>query len=158
LPSGWTGVFTGWNGPLRGILYGLILILARWQPFFTFVSLKRMVKNHIPKKLMLAAGILAALVILFSQAFQKETCSFLSKIRDTKTEKKAEAEKQIVIAAPADAVTSGQAVEVGDTHASLIREIIFGETNATETPLFDKAILSDLVKAFLRVVISPQAP
>lgn len=107
---------------------------------------------------MLAAGILAACVILFSQAFQKETHSLLSRIKKNHTEKTAEADKTVVIAAPTDAVTSGQAVEVGDTDASVIREIVFSEDNAPDQPLIDQAILTDLVKVFLRMFISPQAP
>jgi hypothetical protein len=117
-----------------------------------------MVKNSFPKKLMLAAGILAAAVILFSQAFQKETCGFLSRIKHEKTEKPVEAEKKTIIATPADAVTSGQAVEVGDTDATLIREIIFDEKDAPGKPFVDKATLINLITTFLRAVISPQAP
>lgn len=107
---------------------------------------------------MLGAGILAALVILFSQAFPKETHSLLSRIKQNTTEKPAEADRAVVIAAPTDAVTSGQAVEVGDTDASVIREIVFNEDNAPGQPFIDQAILTDLVKVFLRMVISPQAP
>jgi len=117
-----------------------------------------MLRNSFPKKLMLVAGILAAAVILFSQAFQKETCTFLSRIKHDKTEKPVEAEKKTIIAAPADAVTSSQAVEVGDADASLIREIVFDENNAPGQPFIDKATLVNLITTFLRAVISPQAP
>ncbi len=117
-----------------------------------------MVKSSFPKKLMLVAGILAATIILFSQAFQKETCSFLSRIKHNKTEKPVEAEKKTIIAAPKDAVTSGQAVEIGETDASLIREIVFDENNALSKPFIDRAVLFNLITTFLRAVISPQAP
>ncbi len=117
-----------------------------------------MMKGSFPKKLMLVAGILAAAIILFSQAFQKETCSFLSRIKHNKTEKPVEAEKKTIIATPTDAVTSGQAVEIGDTDASLIREIVFDEENAPGMPFVDRSTLLNLITTFLRAVISPQAP
>lgn len=106
---------------------------------------------------MLAAGILAAAVILFSQAFQKETSSFLSKIRPT-TEKPVDAEKKVIAPAPADAVTSGQAVETGDTDPSFIREIVFDEKKSVEQPAIYQTIIADFFKTLFRVFISPQAP
>ena len=107
---------------------------------------------------MLAAGILAALVILFSQAFQKETSSFLSKIKTDKTEKSADPEKKIIAAAPSDAVTSGQAVEVGDANPSFIREILLGDNKDAKQPDVDGTILAKFFKTLFRVFISPQAP
>ena len=116
-----------------------------------------MEKKAISKKLMLAGGILAAVVILFSQAFQKETHSFLSKIKTNQTEKQAETEKKIV-APPADAVTSGQAVEVGDANPSFIREIVLDTDTTAKQPAIDKTIIADFFKTLFRAVISPQAP
>ena len=110
------------------------------------------------KKLMLLVGILAVLVILFTQAFQLETASFLSKIKVHKTEKSTEAEKNVIIAAPSEAVTSGQAVEVGDADPSMIREIVLDEDHVAERPGIYKAFLSDFFKTLFRVYISPQAP
>ena len=107
---------------------------------------------------MLAAGILAVLVILCSQTFQKETASYLSRIRNNKTEKQADPEKKVIAATPADAVTSGQAVEVGDADPSFIREIIFGEENTADHPAVDQAILGEFLKTLFHTVISPQAP
>ena len=107
---------------------------------------------------MLAAGILAAAVILCSQAFQKETSSFLSKIEKDKAEKSAKPEKKVIVAAQADAVTSSQAVEVGDANPSFIREIILDEDRAKEQPTIDKTIFSDFLKTLFRTFISPQAP
>jgi len=66
--------------------------------------------------------------------------------------------KKIIIATPADAVTSSQAVEVGDTDASLIREIVFDEDSVPGQPFIDKATLVNLITTFLKAVISPQAP
>ena len=126
--------------------------------FYLCVPLgKVMQKKAFSKKLMLGAGILAAIVILCSQAFQQETDSFLSKIKETQTEKPAEAEK-IIVATPTDAVTSGQAVQVGDVNPSLIREIIQDEESTSAQPTIDKTILAEFFKTLFRVFISPQAP
>ncbi len=117
-----------------------------------------MINKAFSRKLMLAAGILAAAVILCSQAFQKETSSFLSKIEKDKSEKSAVPEKKVIVAAQADAVTSSQAVEVGDANPSFIREIILDEDRAKEKPLIDKAIFSNFLRTLFRTFISPQAP
>ncbi len=117
-----------------------------------------MEKKSISKNLMLSAGILAAMVILFSQAFQKETTTFLSKIKPVTTEKVPEAEKKAIVPAPTDAVTSGQAVKTDDASPSFIREIIFGEDKGAEQPAIDHTILADFFKTLFRVFISPQAP
>jgi len=114
--------------------------------------------KSIPKNLMLVAGVLAAVVILCSQAFEKETTSILSKIQSEKSEKPADAEKKIIVAAPADAVTSGPAAEVHDTNPSLIREIILDEDKPSKQPAVGKTILADIFRTLFRVVISPQAP
>jgi len=110
---------------------------------------------------MLAAGILAALVILFSQAFEKEASSLLSRIKSTKTEKQEKARdtnNKVVVSASSDAVTSGQAVNTGDTDHTLIREIVFDQEKNAETPAMDHAILANFFKTLFRVFISPQAP
>ncbi|CAN5418972.1 hypothetical protein BH09BAC3_BH09BAC3_05750 [soil metagenome] len=121
-----------------------------------------MTEKALSKKLMLVAGILAAIIVLFSQAFQKETTQILSKIRPdmaaTKDAKPADAEKKVVIATSTEAVTSGTAVQVEDTNPSLIREIIFDENSAAVQPVILKAVLVDFFKTLFRVVISPQAP
>jgi hypothetical protein len=119
-------------------------------------------KKAISKKLMLVAGILAAVIILFSQAFQKETAQILSRIGPEKAEAKdckpADAEKKVVIAASTDAVISGAAVQVQDTNPSLIREIIFKENSAASRTVILETVLVDFFKTLFRVVISPQAP
>ena len=107
---------------------------------------------------MLSAGILAAVVILCSQAFQKETRAILSKINTEKTEKTADAEKSVIVAAPSDAVTSGPAVEVGETEPSFIREIVLDDTKDSQTPVIDNTVVSEFLKTLMRVFIAPQAP
>ncbi len=141
-------------------MLALDLELVKFSSIFTFVSLRgrKMINKAFSKKLMLAVGILAALVILFTQAFQPETASFLSKIKANKTEKPTEAEKDVIIATPSEAVTSSQAVEVGDTDPSLIREIVLDEDHVAERPGIFKEFISVFFKTLFRVYISPQAP
>jgi hypothetical protein len=117
-----------------------------------------MERKELSRKIMLTAGILAVIVILCSQTFQKETRSILSKIKTERTDKSTEAEKKVVVATPADAVTSGQAVEIGDANPSLIREIIFGEEGADSRPAVSHTFIGEFFKMLFRVVISPQAP
>lgn len=117
-----------------------------------------MIKKAFSKNLMLATGILAALVILLSQAFQQDARSFLSKIKVEKSEKPAGAEKKVVMASPSDAVVSNQAAEVGDTNPTLIREIILDADSVSERPVVDKTIIASFFKTLFRTIISPQAP
>src|SRR5882672_8575168 len=117
-----------------------------------------MVKKAFSRKLMLSAGILAAIVILCSQAFQKETHTYLSKIKTDKTEKATDGERNVIMATPSDAVTSGQSVEVGDANPSFIREIILSEDKGHQPSPIDKTIFSGFLRTLFRVIISPQAP
>lgn len=105
---------------------------------------------------MVAAGIVAALIILLSPAFQRETSQFLTKA-DAKAEKSGELEKQFV-AVPSDAVTSGQAGEVETVNPFVIQEIIAEPERKTTLPLSVLAIPATFFRALLRTVISPQAP
>ena len=107
---------------------------------------------------MLMAGILTALVILFSQALRHETSDLLSKIEAEHTSKSEDKDKVVIIAAPSEAVTSSQAVEVGDADPSLIREIVSSEEQSSGTPAILKIFLTDFFKTLFRVYISPQAP
>src|SRR5436190_14853096 len=106
---------------------------------------------------MLAAGIIAAVVILCSRAFEKETVSILSKIKTEESEKAKDAGNPVVKAAPADAVTSSPAAKVPDSDPTFIREIILDEDRPSKEPLIDRTIIAEICKTLLRVVISPQA-
>jgi len=117
-----------------------------------------MINKGFSRNLTLLTGILAAMVILFSQALRNETSDFLSKIKAEQTSKSAESDKDIVIAAPSDAVPSGQSAEVGDADPSLIREIVPGEEVSSGNPAVYKTFLTDFFKTLFRVYISPQAP
>jgi hypothetical protein len=116
------------------------------------------VKKPFSRQLMLAAGILAAVVILCSRAFEKETGSILSKIQTEQSEKAKDASNPVIKAAPADAVTSSPAAKVPDSNPTFIREIILNEDQPSKEPLIDKTVIAEIFKTLLRVVISPQAP
>ncbi len=105
---------------------------------------------------MIAAGVLAAMVILFSPAFQRETSQYLTKAH-AKTEKPVEQEKKFV-AVPSDAMTSGQAGEVETANPFVIQEIIAEPERKPIVPLPVLAIPVSFLKVLLRTVISPQAP
>lgn len=106
---------------------------------------------------MLVVGILAALVILLTQAFQSETHSILANAQAEKAGKP-DQEKVVVVSAPSDAVTSSHAMETDGTAPSMIRELVPEEIQEKPTPAISKALMSDFLKALFRVFISPQAP
>ncbi|NOT74623.1 MAG: hypothetical protein HOP08_06820 [Cyclobacteriaceae bacterium] len=114
------------------------------------------------RNLMLTGGILAAVIILFSQTFQAETRQFMSRIEASHAKKNAEksreGEKKVVIAAPADAVTPGVAAEMEDNNPSLIREIFYSDNGELKLSTVSKKLVTDFFKTLFRVVISPQAP
>ena len=112
--------------------------------------------KRIGKSLMIAAGVVAALIILFSPAFQRETSQFLTKAK-TKSEKPVEHEKQFV-AVPSDAVTSGQAGEVETANPFVIQEIIAEPERKTILLSLALSIPATFFRTLLSTVISPQAP
>ncbi len=105
---------------------------------------------------MIVAGIVAALIILLSPAFQQETSTFLS---DTKNpaEKSGESEKHIV-AVPSDAVTSSQAGTIEHVNPFVVQEIIDDAERQSDQPLPTRTLLTSFFKTLLRTVISSQAP
>jgi len=116
-----------------------------------------MVRGAISRKITLFAGILAALVIVMAQAFQQDARTYLSKIK-TETKEIPGSDQKVIVAAPADAVPSGQAAEKADTSATLIREILLDDGTARVVPAVEKTLLSSFLKTLFRTVISPQAP
>ncbi len=110
--------------------------------------------KRIGRSLMIVAGVVAALIILFSPAFQRETSQFLT---NTKSEKPVEHEKQFV-AVPSDAVTSGQAGEVETANPFVIQEIIAEPERKTILLSLALSIPATFFRTLLSTVISPQAP
>lgn len=103
---------------------------------------------------MIAAGLLAALTIAVSPAFQQETTRALSEIK-ADTESADSGTKLSVVSA--DALTSSQAVEVESANPFIVQEII----SVREHPMpvsFPVALPASVLTTLLRSVISPQAP
>ena len=117
-----------------------------------------MKRNLISKQAMVVAGIIAAVIILLSPAFQKEACLFLSDIKNDKDGKQVPEKEATVIKAPSDAVTSTQSCEIEDANPTVIREIILEEGQQPKHVTLSKAIFSSLFKTLFRTIISPQAP
>jgi hypothetical protein len=106
--------------------------------------------------LMVAAGILAVVVILLSNAFQRETTQILTEA-NAKTDTREDGGKKFA-AIPSDAVTSSQACEVETVNPFVIQEIIGEDKQPMVLPLPSIKLPVSIFKAMLRSVISPQAP
>lgn len=104
---------------------------------------------------MIAAGILAALIILLSPTFQRETSQFLSENKGP-AEKSCKTETQVV-AVSSDAVTSSQGA-IENVTPFVIQEIITDEGRPSILTLSGITPLISFFSTFLRTVISPQAP
>ncbi|MBL7848394.1 MAG: hypothetical protein JNL40_13075 [Cyclobacteriaceae bacterium] len=106
------------------------------------------------RKLMIAAGLLAALTILLSPTFELEASRVL-------TEFKATAEpggNDTYVNVSPDAVTTSQAVEVESANPFTIQEIITEGEQTSLLPPPRVTLPASVLSTFLRSVISPQAP
>lgn len=121
----------------------------------TFVSLKERMKDFSPiRKLMIVAGLLAALTIVISPAFQREAAGV---IMEANAENE-EGEDTQIAAVSAEGVTSSQAVEVESANPFIIQEIITKADQPAPLPALAVALPSSVLTALLKSVISPQAP
>lgn len=105
------------------------------------------------RSMMIVAGLLAAITIALSPAFQRETTSVITEIK-ADAEQPGEAK---VSAVSAEALTSPQAVEVESANPFMIQEII-AESNHPSPVSFLVAQTVPTLTTLLRSVISPQAP
>ncbi|MBK5277488.1 MAG: hypothetical protein JJE09_01370 [Bacteroidia bacterium] len=107
------------------------------------------------KPVMMVAGVLAAVIITFSQSFYHQAQSNLEKI---KTEQSTDHDsKQALIATPSEAVVTSAVENVNVQVPSLLDELFTTDEEAESVSLAP-AVLSDLFKTFLRAAISPNAP
>lgn len=124
-------------------------------PIPTFVSLENMKKRSFLRVLMVAAGILAAVTIVVSPAFQQEAERMV-------TELKADAglpdEGTQLAAVSSDAVTSPQAVQVEPANPFTVQEVIAEGERPSRFPVPDISLPVQALTKLLRTVISPQAP
>lgn len=123
----------------------------------TFVSLKQKMKEWSSyRKMMIAAGFLAAITILLSPVFQRETRKALIEAQ-AKSDAKGE-DKQLVIVAASDAMTTSQAVQVEPAKPFVVQEVITVPQHTSATPVPDITFPVSAVTTLLRTVLSPQAP
>lgn len=108
------------------------------------------------RKWMIAVGIVAALTILFSPAFEREATRIITET-NAEAKKAGHDEKQIVNVS-SDAVTSSQAVQVESANPFVIQEIITEGEPQTAPVLPRISFPTSIITTFLRSVISPQAP
>jgi hypothetical protein len=106
------------------------------------------------RKLMMVAGLMAALTILFSSTAKYQPVRAIGEVsasEDVKDDAK-------LVAVSADAVTSSQAVEVESVNPYVVQEIITEPERPTSTNVRLLVIPVLLITSLLKVVISPQAP
>lgn len=104
---------------------------------------------------MMMAGVLAAVVILFSQSFYHEAQSNLEKI---KSEQSAEQNtKQTFITSPSDAVVNSTVENVNEQVPSLLEELFTTDEEAEAVSLVP-TFFANYFKTLFRAFISPNAP
>jgi len=104
---------------------------------------------------LIAAGLLAALVIILSHSYTLTT----KQENKTATEQNAEqSEKKVILTAPADFVPQASVVRVDEQVPVSVLEIL-GEPQKLQNFIpRSEAILTSLFKTLFRVVIAPNAP
>jgi hypothetical protein len=104
---------------------------------------------------LIAAGLMAALVIIFSHSYTQST-------REDQKEKtehaKDQSEGKTIISAPAEALTQGAVVRVDEQVPDSVIGVLGEPQN--ERNLFPRpeVIIQSLFQTFLRFVIAPNAP
>lgn len=112
-----------------------------------------MQKKSIYRGFLIAAGLLAAAVIIFSHSY-----SVPSNDEKKATTEQADDTSKTVITAPSDAVPQGSLVRVDEQVPVSVLEIL-GEPESLQKFIpHTEAILSNLFKLLFRVVIAPNAP
>ena len=107
------------------------------------------------RKLMMVAGLMAALAILFSPAVNHEAANIT---REMSTGDEDANEGTQVVAVSADAVTSSQAVQVESVNPYVVQEIITESEHPSSTTSRPLLLPVSLITTLLKTVISSQAP
>ena len=105
--------------------------------------------------MMMIAGVLAVIVILFSQSFYHEAQSNLEKI---KSEQSPDQEtSKAFISAPSDAVVNSTVENVNEQVPSLLEELFTTDEEAQAVSI-PPSFFANFFKTFFRAIISPNAP
>lgn len=114
-----------------------------------------MLKNRLYRPAMMVAGVLAAVIILFSQSFYQQAQTSLEK---SKTEQSPDKDThRTIISAPSDAVVSSS-VENENVQVPTLLEELFTTDEEAQSISVSPAVFANLFKTFFRAVISPNAP
>lgn len=112
-------------------------------------------KNQLYRPFMMIAGVLAAVVILFSQSFYHQAQSNIKKIA---TEQSSDQDAdQAFITAPSDAVVNSSVENENVQIPSLLEELFTTDQEAQSVSIAP-AVFANLFKTFFRAAISPNAP
>ena len=117
-------------------------------------------KNRLYRPFMMIAGVLAAVVILFSQSFYHQAQSNIqsnSKKIATEQSSDQDADQAIIITAPSDAVVNSSVENENVQIPSLLEELFTTDQEAQSVSVAP-AVFANLFKTFFRAVISPNAP
>jgi hypothetical protein len=110
-------------------------------------------KKSLYRGFLIAAGLLAAMVIILSHAYSIPA----NDDKKAATEQTDDTSKTVV-SAPADALTQGSLVRVDEQVPVSVIEIL-GEPEGVEKFIpRTEAVLSNLFKVLFRIVIAPNAP
>ena len=102
------------------------------------------------------AGVLAAVVILFSQSFYHQAQSNIKKIA-TEQSSDQDSDQAFIITAPSDAVVNSS-VENENVQVPSLLEELFTTDQEAQSVSVAPAVFANLFKTFFRAVISPNAP
>jgi hypothetical protein len=103
---------------------------------------------------MMIAGVLAAVIIAFSQSFYHQTKASVSK---SKTEQNSDDHTQTFLSTPSDAVSPSSAIQLNDQVPSLKESVDFEKK--IQSPLIIQGdVFVKYLKVLFRVIISPNAP
>lgn len=107
------------------------------------------------RPVMMVAGVLAALIILFSQSFYHEAQSNLKKIQ---SEQSSDQEvPQTFISAPSDAVVNSTVENVNEQVPSLLEELFTTDEEAEAVSIIP-TFFGNFFQTLFRAIISPNAP
>lgn len=107
------------------------------------------------RPVMMVAGVLAAVIILFSQSFYHEAQSNLEKIKSEQSHDKDT--QQTFISAPSDAVVNSTVENVNEQVPSLLEELFTTDEEAKAVSIVP-TLFANFFKTLFRASISPNAP
>jgi hypothetical protein len=104
---------------------------------------------------MMVAGVLAAVIILFSQSFYHEAQSNLEKSKSEQS--KDQDAQQTFISTPSDAVVNSTVENVNEQVPTLLEELFTTDEEA-EAVSITPTVFANFFHTFFRAIISPNAP